>query len=442
MIFKYIQALVLILVGFTLPFEHLHFAIGGLVVTPNKAVNAMLLGIVALHWATRSAPQAYDRKSVWLVFFGVALAVSAVHSFLAGIYLPALLTTTSTYLMLFLFYFMLTFVLSSLEKVDLVLGAFVVGTTCVVVTGALGLGWQAAAADYERIGGLGGNVNNLAIYTLVALPVGYAFFATTRSTLWKGILLFCFLVTLAGLANTLSRAAFVAVPFMLLLWMVRFGRLDLIRYAIPAFALLGAGAFFLPEEVQDRITTLSPDRIQEDSSAFSRIVQIKWGMVAFLSNPILGVGFFRFMQWSLEEGIPSHNVIHSTYVSLLAENGLLAIIPIVVVTVMTWGDYSRARLLARRMRGHKDALLRRIEFRAVMLQVGFLGTLIAVQFHPAMNHKAMWVLFAFSTAMVRLARTRALELSKEAEPEEEPAWGPLHPGLEPAGAASYSRFPR
>ena len=80
------------------------------------------------------------------------------------------------YVGLFLFYFVLSFVLSSRRQLTILLGGLVVSACFVTLTAAAGIGVQAGG----RLGGWGGNVNHLAQNLLVALCAAYAIFVTVR----------------------------------------------------------------------------------------------------------------------------------------------------------------------------------------------------------------------------------------------------------------------
>src|SRR3990172_3442523 len=80
-----LRRLALALVGFTLPFEHTTLIPLVINLTPNKLVTLLLLAIVMLQFAAQRQRLPRDAKRPWVVFFGVALTVSALQSILTGV---------------------------------------------------------------------------------------------------------------------------------------------------------------------------------------------------------------------------------------------------------------------------------------------------------------------------------------------------------------------
>ena len=221
---------------------------------------------------------------------------------------------------------------------------------------------------------------------------------------------------------------------MRLLWMMRCRRRYTLRYTLPGFVVLAIGLPFLPEEVMDRIGTLSPDEIEKDGSAASRLVQLPWALKAILSNPISGIGLLNFIPWSTARGAGYQGVIHNVYLNVFAEMGIMGFGPMITVVVLTWRDFTQSFLIARRMRAHKDPDSRWIEMFAVMLQISLAGFLIFSMAHPTMKVKAAWMLFAVSTALRRIALEPRAKLTTEEE-REPPLWEALQPAA--AGAPAY-----
>ena len=111
-------------------------------------------------------------------------------------------------------------------------------------------------------------------------------------------------------------------------------------------------------------------------------------------------------------------VVHNTPLGIFADNGLLGFIPFMAILWLAWSDYSRSFLLSQRMRRFRDQSIEWAQVRSVVLQAALMGCLIQSQFHPVDRHKGLWLLVVLSTALWRVTRARAVELSSQSELEE------------------------
>jgi O-antigen ligase len=414
-----LQRLVLVLVGVTLPFEH--FAISSTVVflTPNKLVTALLLVFVALQWAVERRRPPHDPKRLWVLFFLVVLVISALQSILYGVSPDPVRRDLTTWYSLALFYFMMIYTLRTRRDLDVLLGAFTVGAVAAVFSGWAGWGETVETTKFgERLSGEGGGPNLLAFNLLIALAGTASLYFTTRSRGRR----FLYLATLAiiplGVVATLSRSGIIALTAMGGFWIVRFRRFGFLRYAAPILALLVLAALLAPENVVKRLGTLTPQGIQEEQSAHGRLTMWYGAARAFTSNPITGVGLGGYKTFAGEEGLRGTG-LHSAYLQVLAEQGLVGFIPWLAILILAWSELASAWVGARRRRARGDPELKVLAFRAGLLQIGFFGVLVMSLAQPSMRHKGLWLLFALATTLRALVRSRIEAL----EPTQEPVLG-------------------
>jgi O-antigen ligase len=433
--FHFIRSLTLALVGLTLPFDRtVLFSIGFIPVTPNKVMAAMLLAVVGLQWAQSREPGPRDPKRPWILFLGVSLAISGVQALAAFDWRPTyVLGLLFTWYTIFLFYLMLVYTLRDRRDLDRLLFFFVVGSVIVTLSGWAGWGEARESYRLDRLGGEGGNPNVLGFNLLLAIAITASLLFTARS-MWKQVVyLGLMAIMLAGVLATLSRAAYVSLPFMFLLWAVRFRKgTEVLKYAIPGVSVALVAALLAPELVVDRLLTLSPDGIQADESARDRFAMVPAIFRAFLSNPITGIGVGSYVPWASEHGEIVHG-IHNAYLTLLAENGLLGFVPYMVILAVSWREYNRARLQVR----WPDPALNVLRLRATCLQIGMFGILINSLGHPTYQAKGLWMLLAMSTVLPGMVAARVRELGSEQTPAPEGGlptwhWDPLPSG--PRGA--------
>ncbi len=423
-----LRRLIFVLAGVTLPYEH--YTISSVVVflTPNKLVTALLLGFVALQWAVERRRPPHDPKRLWVLFFLVVLLISALQSILYGVPADDVRRVLTTWYSLALFYFMLVYTMRSRRDLDALLGAFTLGAVTAVFSGWLGWGAVTETTKFgERLTGEGGSPNLLAFNLLIALSGTASLYFTARSRLRKSLYLAALVIIPIGVVATLSRSGIIALAAMSVLWAVRFGRVGFLRYAAPVLGLLILAALFAPENLAKRLETLTPQGIQEEQSAHGRLTMWIGAARAFVSNPITGVGLDGYKTFANEEGLRGTG-LHSAYLQVLGEQGLLGFVPWVAILVLAWNEFARAWAGARRLRARDDPELEVLALRAGLLQIGFFGILVMSLAQPSMRHKGLWLLFALATVVRALVRSRIRTLEPAPERSLE-AWVP--PSLVP-----------
>jgi O-antigen ligase len=414
-----ITSLLLFLVGATLPFDYAHVDLLGLSWTPNKAITGLLLAVAVTRYMLEHRRIGLDSKTPWLALFSVAIFATSITAYFAGIPASSLAVHATSWFSLIAFYFLLVFLVRTLEEVDRLLRAFLLGVLIVTASGFLGYGFETFSQQGERIGGQAGNPNNLGFNLVVGIPVALSLLYTARSYLAKAVLAGASLFMLFGIGATLSRSAMLAIPVMGVLFVLRFRPTQLIRVAIPVALLASAGVLFMPDAVADRIATLSPTGARQDDSIISRVGTNTLALRAFAENPLIGIGQQRFLGYAIEHGLPSANVVHHAWLEVAAEQGLLGLVPFTLVTILVWRDFGRSVRWARQSK-HRSEADRALDIRASMLQCAYLGTVLIGQFQPTIRFKAFWMLFALSTVLLRVAH---------ASPSSEAARVPANRGL-------------
>ena len=422
-----LRRFVLLLVGLTLPFEYTVLADVGIKLTPNKLMTVLLVVAVVLQWFVDRRSMPRDVKRPWVVMFGVSILITGMQSIFGGVVPPDLVRRImTTGFSLILFYFVLSYALKDRRDVDLLLRAFVVGAVLTILSGWLGLGAQAGYEDPTqggRLVGEGGNPNLLAFNLLITIGGAAALYFSTASRVRRLVYLGGILIMTAGVLATLSRSAYVSLAFMSVVWAVRLRRVGFLKYAVPGLLLATAAALLAPESAVERISTLTPEGIQEDASAHGRLTMFGEAGRAFASNPITGTGIHGYVFWAYAHG-DEPSGIHSAFLQVLAESGLLGFIPFVAIWILSWRELSGAWRLARRRGSSADPELRLLEIRALLLQVAFAGVFLMSQAQPSMHHKSLWMMFALSTVLLHLVGVRIAELGPARKEEAPGTWQP------------------
>jgi O-antigen ligase len=333
----------------------------------------------------------------------------------------------SQYAAVILFYFVLVYVVSEHRDLNVLFWGLVLGAAIASVSGFLGVGEIEEFSTYERTGGLGGDPNLLGYAAAAVLPIAFALFAEERKNWRRVLLLACILFILAGIVNTLSRSAYVSVAAIagFLIW--RFRRLDLLRYAPLLLLLVGGVVLVAPESFFARVQTMTSEEARtEDLSIQGRLFDYANATRAFASNPISGVGFYRFGLWANENvhwKIHGKKAIHNAYLWIAADQGLMGLVPFFAILVLSWRDFSRVQQVARRGRRRGNPQLVQLGRRALFLQASLLACLVGNLFCPAVQYKSPWLIYALSTVLIEFARQETTLRSETALPAKEN--GPL-----------------
>jgi O-antigen ligase len=423
-VFRAFRQITLFLVGFTLPIQGyslLDFAFG---LTPSKLATAVLLMLAVVQFGLSGRWPPPDGKRVWLLVFTLSYGISSVVGLLGGVNVAELLIAGSTQLALILYYLLIGYVVQNRRELALVLWALVIGGAVTSAPALLGIQTSTAAFEYgRRASGLAGQENLLGFDMAVCVPLGVALFFAARSLLARTVLLGLTTACLVGLLLSLSRSAMVSGAVMAAFWIWRSGRIENLRYLLPAVAVVAGVLLFSPESVVRRLETMiDPSQRAADRSIQSRFVQYQWAAKAFASNPAVGIGVQRFVPWVREQpgGSTMHHEIHNAYLAVAARQGLLGAIPFLAILLMTWTQYARAIRLVRARRRLHDRELAGLGHLASFLQIALLGGLVGALFGMAHNSKTLWLVLGLSPALVALSRARITQLEQAGAPLPEP----------------------
>jgi O-antigen ligase len=410
------RRILLFLVGFTLPIQGLAIKSLGLHATPFKIATAALLALGGFHMA--SGRRAHDTKVFWVALFAVSYFISSVQGFLEGTPASVLVREGVSRYALLLYYVLIGYVIFSRSDLKILLWGFVAGAVATALPAALGL---EAASRLGRYKGLAGQTNILGFDMSMVAPVILGLFLSSRSRFAKLTLAGAAVITLGGLLMSLSRTAYVAGLTMWGFWMYRSGRVDSIKYALPAIPVLIGVMFLMPSSVSDRFNTMvDPAERAKDNSIQGRLRNFEWGFRAFASNPLLGVGQYNYIPWAHAQrgGEVVDSKIHTGPLRILANQGLLGFIPYAMVLFLTWTQYERIRRLTRSRRHVRDPVLQEAAVFALALETAFVGMLAAGLTNHIQVSKTAWLVLALSPVLRNMVARRIEELQASAPAEE------------------------
>lgn len=415
--FRFALRVGIFLCGATLLLDQLQAfeVIDALPIGPNKVLTALLLGLALLNGLLFGGRIPSNRKTPWLLLFYFSLAVSSVYAVMNGTNGVDMLIRWTTFISMFLFYFLLIYVINSRRDLDVFLASLIVSGLIATVSAFL-LEGKGGYYNPVRRSGIGAGENQAAGNLLMILPFVFALGYRKRSFVMHLVLFGCANALVAGFVLALSRSAFLAALAMGAMWSFRMRRLRDLRIIFAALALALVAYLVAPEGYAKRLESLesifdSKHRVYSDEIEY-RVNIYKAGLIAFAENPVIGVGTDRFVLWAGQRDarmIGTHE-IHNAVLKVAAEQGLLGLVPYVCLLVLTFLDFSRVQAVGRYYRYLRDEELDRIYVRALTAQVGFIGILTVAMFQPGTFWRGIWALFAVSTILVQLTRKRLVVL--------------------------------
>lgn len=402
----WIRRLLLFFVGATILIEDLGAAqIGGYPIGPAKVSTALLLMYAVGAWLLTGVKLPWNRKHVWVLLFATSLLIANILAAAKGANPAGQVALWTSYAAVLLFYYLVPWTVRSRRDLDILMAGLVVGAYVAVSSGLLAPSRMEAAAG--RFLGTASNPNDQAYGLTLLLPITLALFPSTHSLLGRTFLLGGLVVSATGIILSLSRSAFVAVASMGSLYSVRFGSREGAKHLIPVLMLGALVILLAPQAFYDRLDTFLTEEGRAQSGPIqSRLRQYDLGLQAFGSHPILGVGDRQFSSYARSQGanVAPGEVIHNTYIGVAAEQGLIGLIPFVMVVVLTWLDYSRLQRWSQAKSLKNDPDVAVLRHRATLFQIAFFGCIVGQQFSPYLRAKEFWLLIGLSSALVALFR--------------------------------------
>lgn len=145
-------------------------------------------------------------------------------------------------------------------------------------------------------------------------------------------------VQLVAIGLTLFRAAWIGAA------LIAFLAIGVRRGRWPRALYVGAimGAILISAVGHVKQNTGLSERVNNTDNIYGRLATYEQGLAMFTSHPLLGVGLDRYhdvangLKPRVVHGIESVTFPHSTFVLVLAEQGLVGFVPLLVLSIATW----------------------------------------------------------------------------------------------------------
>ena len=403
---------------------------GAVAVLMLVGAELLLLGVVAVEpWTDALQPLAIPKLVGFLAVAAWALAVAMgrtqlrftpqmgwAFSFLVFVVLSLMLapdpsqsvSTTISYALYILFLGLFVQSIRTNADAERCLGVY---AASIAVGTIYGLATFVGGGNHLAAGPIG-DPNDYASSLAGGLPLA-AYFAVHSSrgrTLWR---LGCVLIVAALLA-TLSRGALVGLAAVIV-WALLSGRISLpgiLAGALAVIIAVGIGFAFFKPLVNQHIagkTAYANVNVTSREAFWSAAVKMAE------NHPLFGVGPGRFpieaQDYIVNNPVVLDNpVTHESYLEILAEDGIFAILLYLAFLASTWRALSQARRLAREAHDSRGVDL------AEALMAGFLWTVVTMLFISRSLAIPLWLISGVAGSLVLARRSELLAPSPSPRP--------------------------
>jgi O-antigen ligase len=409
--------------------------IGGSFLSFDKVAG----GLLAISWlaavasrkgARRAFVTAHPLFAGVLVFF---LAWTTLSLTWAGSFGDGFQSVTRYLLSAFLFLIVFT-AIRTRRHVEWLLGAFVVASLLSAAYGFITPPDPQGVQGSDRLAGTLGDANALAAVlvagTVLALALAYEL--KRKPLIRISLIVIAALCLLCNLL-TLSRGGLVALGVALVAAVIFGGRwraLAAVTGVIVALSVVGFFAFVATPAQTERVTNVQ----EGGGSGRTDLWTVGWRMV--VAHPVRGVGAGNFQSESIhyliEPGalhrtdliLGTQHVAHNTYLQVLSEMGIVALVPFMLILVFSlWCLLQAARLFGERGEHGMDMVSR-------ATLVGLCGILAADFFVSGQFSKQLWLLLGLGPALLAMAKRPSIDRADDSSSQGvEPPLAPSH--LEP-----------
>jgi O-antigen ligase len=379
----------------------------------SLSLSAPIFFLVALPVLVRPASPwlaAYRRWIFIAAFIWVGILISAILNglFSGGVKIDRDSLVALVQCAYWLLVFIVTIYLVSSQK-DLIMRITAAIALGVVVLGFLRLGealFGGAIGAWSRLRVMSPNGYAIQFSMFYPMLMPFVYWGTKRKFAAVGALAVLAAILINGSRGGWLAAVVSTVVFLFMHFHTQRRRGAAAAVTVSLLGMLVLAAFLAPQEVtfafQDRFSTFQ--RLEEDKSYALRQVMIQKGIRLFQSSRWIGVGVSRWQKETVALDIPQilrysrsnldARSSHNSYVSYLAENGILGTSPLalLLLVLIARGYRAASRLAAR---GHIWAL---------GIYAGFIGMSIHLWALSGLTGTATWFVYGLLAGVIVLDR--------------------------------------
>ena len=249
--------------------------------------------------------------------------------------------------------------------------------------------------------GLTGNPNDMALMLNLILPFAVALFLyntkASRRLLLGGIIV----LLVAAIIATFSRAGFLALAFIFMIYMWRLRKRPERIWAPVVLVLALASLPFLPASYSDRLTTITNVESDETGSAQVRLRDLKAATVFTLQHPLVGAGIGQNILAMNEIRGSEWLKVHNVYLEYSMELGLPGLI---LFLLLMGACFRNTREVMKRSAALPDG--GELYYLAEALRVSLFAFALEALFHPVAYHFYFYYIAGLAIALPVVCRTQ------------------------------------
>jgi putative inorganic carbon (HCO3(-)) transporter len=283
-----------------------------------------------------------------VVLMGGLILVTAPFSIWPG---GAISTFTEIYSKIILIYVLIVNTLTSRKRVEQFIWVIVIASGYIafraVLDAARGVNLVENGRVRGAVGGMFKNPNDLALNMVAVLPLAASMVLRARTIIGRAGAALCGVLMIGAIVASQSRSGTIGLVFMTLIMGFYLSRRK------PGMAMAGVLAMILalplvPTSYWHRLSSITDDTQDDTGSREARQVLLKESFVAFLENPITGVGAGQFKNYNPggreQPWRESHNVI----LQVAAELGIAGLsVLLFLIARAALAGFQTSRLLRR-----------------------------------------------------------------------------------------------
>ena len=351
-----------------------------------------LVILTSFSWALKKAISLeweiyWDSLYIWI---GAFLTVVLLSVFVAMDQIESL-SILLLYFKLGLYYFLITQILDSKQKIKDALVMIIFATMFSVIVGLIGifipLPVLGSSLQTWRFRGLTSDPNILGLHLLIIIPLLFLLFFEKKKLIDKTWVGFLFLFSVLGLVATFSRSSTIGLAVILSYLFYRYRRNKIIIILVGL--LFFVAIYFVPADFWQRI--LSVGNIQQDPSLRWRAELYKGAWHLFIQHPLLGIGAGNFV---LQSHIftAQHLAVHNTLLEVAVETGIVGLSLFLIIIGVA---LIRLKHAMHFFRWQGDSIL---SLYSLGLMVAFLGIFVVSFFYSIEEYFVLWTMFALGSA--------------------------------------------
>jgi O-antigen ligase len=243
------------------------------------------------------------------------------------------------------------------------------------------------------------NPNDLALALNLIWPIGLALFLASRRPLAKAVLLGIVALDIATVVVTFSRAGFLALAALSLLYLGRLLRRPGRGWAVALVGLALLCLPLLPSGYTERLSTITDVEGDPTGSSQARRDDIRTAIRFVLLHPIVGAGAGQDILALNELRGPRWTSVHNVYLQYAVDLGLPGLVLFLLLLVRCLGDARAARRLTRSAPESRELFLL-----AEGVEMSLIGFVVAGLFYPV-AYSAYFYYFGGLAVAARAAAT-------------------------------------